>query len=162
MLASLGSQPSCTFSEGMARNPQRLRGTVRAVLTLTLRPVPCGVKGVPLKGGRAVGVKGQALKGARELQREVFNEQQPVCMEIVFHTPLSSLMPSGEGSGEPICVCMCVQVTLILVVGGGIGAGRVGEELGRWASKHRAGMNARKPEGREDRACFTILLFDLL
>lgn len=71
-----------------------------------------------------MGVKGQALKGARELQREVFNEQQPVCMEIVFHTPLSSLMPSGEGSGKPICVCMCVQVTLILR--GGVDRSREG------------------------------------
>lgn len=49
---------------------------------------------VSLKGGGDKGVKGQAVRGAGELQREVFNEQTPALMEIVFHTPLSSLMPS--------------------------------------------------------------------
>lgn len=48
---------------------------------------------VPLKGGGDKGVKGQAVRGAGELQREVFNEQTLALMEIVFHTPLSSLMP---------------------------------------------------------------------
>lgn len=57
---------------------------------------------VPLKGGGDKSVKGQAVRGAGELQREVFNEQTLALMEIVFHTPLSSLIPS-------VCVCACAR-----------------------------------------------------
>lgn len=58
---------------------------------------------VPLKGGGDKSVKGQAVRGAGELQREVFNEQTLALMEIVFHTPLSSLIPS-------VRVCACARV----------------------------------------------------
>lgn len=90
----------------------------KSELALTLRPLPLCVKVVPLKRGGDGGVKGQAVIGARELQKEVFNEQPPACMEIVFHTPLSSLMPNeGWCVHLPVSVyvCKCVQVTHILL-----------------------------------------------
>lgn len=77
------------------------------------------------------GVKGQTVRGARELQREVFNEQLPARMEIVFHTTLSSLMPNGGWCVYlQVSVYVRVQVTHVL--------------LGwRWEGRNKAGVGDR-------------------